>query len=354
MHKRIAMLDRLLNTTNLYQIVQIDPNSITPKYLQVVNSIIKGVEEGCLSYLYPLPSINDLSYELEISRDTSVKAYRELRNLGVINSVPGKGYFISDLKVPKRIKVCLFFNKLSTHKKIIYDSFVNALDGKASVDFYIYNNDFNLFKEILQTKLDQYAYYVIIPHFLDGGEGAYEIIDSIPREKLILMDKLLPGVKGTFGAVYENYEQDIYGALKEALPALSKYHTIKIIFPENTYYPQEILEGYFKFCYEYAFSSGVINEVSQDTIQEGTVYVSLMEDDLVILLEKILDSGFSVGNQVGVVSYNETPLKRIILNGITTISTDFQMMGEKAAQLILKRSAEQVGIPFKLTLRASL
>jgi DNA-binding LacI/PurR family transcriptional regulator len=61
-----------------------------------------------------------------------------------------------------------------------------------------------------------------------------------------------------------------------------------------------------------------------------------------------------VGRDVGVISYNETPLKKIILNGITTISTDFKMMGEQAAQLILSKSKEHIEIPFSLTLRPSL
>jgi DNA-binding LacI/PurR family transcriptional regulator len=61
-----------------------------------------------------------------------------------------------------------------------------------------------------------------------------------------------------------------------------------------------------------------------------------------------------VGKHVGVISYNETPLKKLILNGITTISTDFQMMGEKAADLVLNRSNVHVEIPFYLRLRASL
>lgn len=61
-----------------------------------------------------------------------------------------------------------------------------------------------------------------------------------------------------------------------------------------------------------------------------------------------------MGKYVGVISYNETPLKKIILNGITTISTDFQMMGEKAAQLIPEESTEHVEIPFYLTQRSSL
>ena len=79
-----------------------------------------------------------------------------------------------------------------------------------------------------------------------------------------------------------------------------------------------------------------------------------MEDVLVILIEKILATKMKVGKHVGVISYNETPLKKIILNGITTISTDFQMMGEKAAQLILEKSVQHIEIPFSLTLRASL
>ena len=79
-----------------------------------------------------------------------------------------------------------------------------------------------------------------------------------------------------------------------------------------------------------------------------------MEDDLVLLIEKILDKKLKIGKEVGVISYNETALKKIILNGITTISTDFQMMGEKAAELILTKSSEHIEARFYLTLRNSL
>jgi DNA-binding LacI/PurR family transcriptional regulator len=57
---------------------------------------------------------------------------------------------------------------------------------------------------------------------------------------------------------------------------------------------------------------------------------------------------------VGVISYNETPLKKIILNGITTISTDFEIMGKKTAELILNQATDHVAVPFHLTLRSSL
>ena len=79
-----------------------------------------------------------------------------------------------------------------------------------------------------------------------------------------------------------------------------------------------------------------------------------MEDDLVTLIEKIVDHNYELGKEVGVISYNETAIKKIILKGITTISTDFRMMGEKAAELILSKSTEHIEARFYLTLRNSL
>ncbi len=339
---------------NIYTLVTIDEQSITPKYIQITNSILKAIETGRITKDYLLPSINDLSYELEIARDTAERAYRHLKNMGIIGSVPGKGYFVTKTGFKQSIRVFLLFNKLSTHKKIIYDAFVAALGENAAIDFYIYNNDFALFKKLLNNRKDDYTHYVIIPHFLEGGENVHEVINSIPKDKLVLMDKLIPGVGGTYGAVYENFEKDIYEALEQALEKLSKYHTIKIIFPEYTYHPKEIIKGFNRFCRQYAFNYSVVKNMENETIEEGVVYISLMENDLVMLIEKILASNMKVGSQVGVISYNETPLKKIILNGITTISTDFQLMGEKTAELILKKSAEHIAIPFYLTMRESL
>lgn len=343
-----------MSSGNIYTLISIDEQSVTPKYVQLTNSILKAIESGKIEKDYLLPSINDLSYELEISRDTAERAYRHLKNLGIIGSVPGKGYFVTKTEVKQSIRIFLLFNKLSTHKKIIYDAFVAALGENAAVDFYIYNNDFALFKKLLNNRKGDYTHYVIIPHFMDGEESCVEIINTLPKERLVLMDKLVPGVTGAYAAVYENFEKDIYGALQEALEKLSGYQTIKIIFPEYTYHPREIIKGFTRFCAQYAFNYAVVNDMEKEQITGSTVYISLMENDLVLLIEKILASGLEVGKDVGVISYNETPLKKIILNGITTISTDFQLMGEKAAEIILKRSSNHLEIPFYLTQRASL
>ena len=338
----------------IFSYIDIDYYSATPKYLQLANSVITGIREGKIKKDDLLPSINELSFEFEISRDTAEKGYKHLKQIGILGSVPGKGYFIKSTEINQPLKIFLLFNKLSAHKKIIYDAFANTLGGMASIDFYIYDNDFAFFKRLIQNNKNDYTHYVIVPHFLEGGENAYEAINMIPKDKLVLLDKLVPGVDGKYAAVYENFEKDIYYALEQSLDRLSKYHTIKIIFPAYTYHPEEILSGFYRFCDQYAFNYKVVNDIKTEPIKEGEVFIILMEVDLVVLIEKILTTKMKVGKDIGVISYNETPLKKIILDGITTISTDFQLMGEKTAQMILENSRDHFEVPFRITLRSSL
>ena len=343
-----------MKSSPVYKHIYFDDFSATPKYQQLANSIIKAIEDGKLQVDDVLPSINELSFQFEICRDTAEKGYKYLKNQGIIGSVPGKGYFIKNIDVNRTTKIFLMFNKLSPHKKIIYDSLVSTLGESATIDFYIYNNDLALFKKLLQNSKNDYHYYVILPHFIEGEETAHKILNTIPKEKLILLDKIIPGVSGTFGAVYENFEKDIYNSLEQALSLLEKYHTIKLIFPENSYYPEEIVKGFIAFCHEYTFNFKVVHDIASEPISKKEVFINLMDNDLVVLIEKIIESKLKVGKDVGVISYNETPLKKIILDGITTISTDFEAMGVETARIIQQNSLRHVQIPFSLTVRASL
>jgi DNA-binding transcriptional regulator YhcF (GntR family) len=339
---------------DIFDWIRVDEYAATPKYLQLTNSILKAIETGKIRKNDLMPSINELSYELEISRDTAEKGYKYLKKMGVLGSVPGKGYFIQNTDFHQTLKIFLLFNKLSAHKKILYDALIASLGEYAVVDFYIYNNDFGLFKKLLSDLKEDYSHYVIIPHFLEGGERAPDIINSLPKDKLLVLDKKIPGITGEFAAVYQNFGQDIYSALEKAREQLGKYHTIKIIFPSHTYQPVEILQGCSRFCQEYAFSYKVVHSIADEPIGEGEVYINLMEEDLVVLIERIISLKLAVGKEVGVISYNETPLKKIILDGITTISTDFREMGIMAARQILGNSHQQEEVPFYLTLRNSL
>lgn len=343
-----------MKKSGMINLITVEQYSMTPKYLQIANSVKREIKKGNVQKGDTMPSINELSTELDIARDTVERGFKLLKNMGIIDAVSRRGYFIKNVEFLQSLKIFLLFNKLSAQNKTIYNSLAASIGSHAVIDLYIYNNDFLQFKKLLSHKKDDYTHYVIIPHFAEGAGNTHEILNGIPKEKLLLLDKLVPGIEGDYAAAYENFEKDIYCALTEALDRLSKYNTLKIIFPENSYYPAEILKGLKDFCQDYTFDYKIVNDVTEEAINEGEVYITVREADLVLLIEKIKNLSFIIGEQVGIISYNETPLKKIILNGITTISADFHKMGETAARLILSNSKEHTEVPFKLTLRASL
>lgn len=343
-----------MKLTYSYDHIRINEYSATPKYIQLTNSILSAIESGYIKKDDILPSICDISNVLEISRDTVEKAYKNLKRKGVLESIPGRGFYIIDNQVQQQLKVCVLFNKLSHYKKILYDSFLAELGDGVAADLFIYNNDLTIFKNFLADKKDRYSHFVIIPHFIEGTEHAYEVINTIPKHKLIILDKRIPGITGDYACVYEDFENDIYRALEEACDCLSKYHTLKLVFPPNSYYPKEILDGFYRFCQHYAFTYKVVHCIASEPIKPGEAYINLQEDDLVILIERIQLLQLEIGKQVGIISYNESPIKRVILSGITTISTDFVKMGCIAANLVRQNSHEHIEVPFHLKLRPSL
>lgn len=73
----------------------INANSNTPIYLQIVRDTKALIVAGILKEGDQMPSIRDLSTELLINQSTVSKAYKELERIGVIETQSGKGTFIS-------------------------------------------------------------------------------------------------------------------------------------------------------------------------------------------------------------------------------------------------------------------
>ena len=78
----------------IIDLIKVDEYSITSKYLQIANSVIREIENGHIHTGDNMPSINELSIELDIARDTVERGYKHLKNIGIIDSVPRRGYYI--------------------------------------------------------------------------------------------------------------------------------------------------------------------------------------------------------------------------------------------------------------------
>jgi len=79
---------------NFLKIIEIKENSIVPKYKQLMDGILHGVETGLIKENEILPSIHDLCMALNLSKNTVEKAYFKLKRKGIVGSVPGKGYYL--------------------------------------------------------------------------------------------------------------------------------------------------------------------------------------------------------------------------------------------------------------------
>lgn len=73
----------------------INPESGVPFYKQIMQQIEKGLARGVIQPGMKLPTVREVALELKINPNTAARAYRELEAKGIIQSIQGKGTFIS-------------------------------------------------------------------------------------------------------------------------------------------------------------------------------------------------------------------------------------------------------------------
>jgi DNA-binding LacI/PurR family transcriptional regulator len=235
------------------------------------------------------------------------------------------------------------------------------MGNNAKVDLHIYHCDPKIFLNILNENIGRYDHYVVMPHFKDDhhlhhstNPDVMEALRKIPEDKLLIMDNYLPELNRDIAAVYQDFKTDIYDALKEGLDRIKRYKKLILVYPRKTMYPypQEIQQGFKKFCTDFNFDFEVLDEIYVDMeLRPHDAYIIIEEADLVNLVKQIRDKKLTLGEDIGIISYNDTPLKDLL--GITVISTDFQVMGETAAYMILKKKREEVKNVFSFINRNS-
>jgi DNA-binding transcriptional regulator YhcF (GntR family) len=347
---------------NMLKLLKIDEDSRVPKYKQIVDSILYNIGNGNLKINEKIPSINNFSEEFYMSRDTVEKAYNILKERKIISSIRGKGYYITRTKLISKVNILFLFNKLSAYKMKTYNTFINTVGANAHTDLHIYHCDETLFLNLLDKFEGAYDYYVVTTHFktedlkhISFTDEAIKAIKKIPKEKLIIMDNIKLGMDGEIIKIYQDFENDIYNALKEGLSKIKKYKRLILVYPEKAVYPypRRILHGFRKFCTEHNVNFEILNEVYDDMVlKKGDLFITIEESDLVNLVKQIRDSELTLGNEIGIISYNDTPLKELL--GITVMSTDFNVMGETAARMILNKEKGEVKIPFNFIERNSI
>ena len=333
--------------------IKIDHESQVPVYKQIVGQVealVRSGEyaEGCL-----LPSMNELSAMLDISKETVKKAYSILRNKGFIDARQGKGFYVSAAEVSAKMSVLVLFDKLSNYKQVLFNSFAGEIGDAAEITIRLHNQNVELLEYYIEENLDLFDYYVITPHFpLDAAsqKRVLKILTRIPNRKLILVDHWMKELPGNYGAVYQDFANDAYEGLGYGLKKLKTCSRFNVV---SLYYAS-VGEAVERFCRDNDIAVEFHTEITPEIIREKEVYLILNSQydlGLIELVRRARELNFRVGRDISIISYNESPINEIILNGLTTISTDFRQMGVLVARMILEKSLSKVKCDFQMICR---
>jgi DNA-binding transcriptional regulator YhcF (GntR family) len=330
------------------KLISIKNNIGTPKYKQIVESVENAILGKDLVKGSQLPSINSICDTFGVSRDTVMVAYNQLKTRGIIHSISGKGYYVKCENINLEQKIFVLFDELNVFKEDLYNAFLKNIEGNFVVDIYFHHFNYEVFSKLIFESIGNYNYYVIMPANL---EKTNLIIEKLPKEKVYILDQMHDELKD-YAAIYQNFENDMYSNLTAGISSLKKYNKLILHFQNKQ--PNGMRDGFVRFCEATNFDYEIVNSLDNRAPSKGEVYIIPDDRNLIVIMKKIKEQGLVLSENIGIISYNDTLLKEIIEGGITTISTDFNKMGERLAKMILNNEHVKIENKNSLILRNSL
>ena len=221
-------------------------------------------------------------------------------------------------------------------------------DILAEVHFHHYNIE--VFKRQIEESRGKYAKYVIMPF---DHPKMKSILDLIPEDKLLIIDFNIH-TKPAHNILYQNFGTSVYEGLTSVLQNIIQYNKFVFLYPEYTDHPYDSVIFFERFCIDHNIKHSILTDSSKFKVERGTAYFSVSDRMLGRFLEQCRSKNLEPGRDTGIISYNETPMKKFIYKGITVISTDFYEMGKKAAEFVAADNKMSYCVPTKTVIRESL
>jgi len=339
---------KILNENDIY----INPESGETKFQQLTNELIRIINTQ-LKKGDILPSINTLSKDLKISRDTVFKAYSELKKRKIVDSTPTRGYFVCK----EMNKVLLFLDFYSPFKDIVYREIESNLNNSYSIDLIFHHYNFELFETVILESIGRYNAYIVM-NFDTQKLQICDALKKIDPSKLLLLD--IPVMdwkdfdKEKYNYIWQDFDQAVYDSLNSISEKFENYNSFRIIFPQKLKHPAITLEAFELFCKKHGLESVIINSSVDLDVKKHEAYFALRQRDLALILTQCKERNLEIGKDVGIVAYNDSQLYEFVSKGITVITTDFKLMGNRAAQFIKEGKIVKEIIPTKVISRNSI
>jgi len=319
--------------------LNIDRNLKRPIYQQIYDWVINGINDGTFVTDYQLPSINQIASENQLAKETVIKAFKLLQEKGFVKAVHGKGFFVASGEVKSAHHIFLLFDTLSAYKEVLYEAIQEQFGEDVAIDIYFHHFNPKTFENLIKEASGNYTAYLVLPF---DNPKITEMLEPIPAEKLFLIDRWPKFYKNQYNGVYQDFYSDVIHALTPFISKIELYKKLVLVFRDTlTEIPTELLEGFEEFCYQNKIEYKVVKQALQKIeIEKNAAYLTIDDNDLVKLVEEANNRKWEFGKDIGIISYNDTPLKKVVANGITVISTCFEEMGRRIAQLVIDNKKE--------------
>jgi len=176
----------------------------------------------------------------------------------------------------------------------------------------------------------------------------------LPINKVYLLDKATKKLKQSYSYVCQNFEKDIYDIITQNKHIFQKYNRMILLTQHHKSHFQEIIKGFRLASKQLNIPCNIIFKSTNFQLQKGDVYIVVEDINLVNIVYSSEPLNLVLGSDIGIISYNETPLKQIVAGGVTTISTDFRAMGKSMAEMILSGKKQKIHNPFGIIVRKSI
>lgn len=335
------------------RIVLLEDDTQIPKYLQMVEGVIAGLRAGTVHKGTRLPSINQACRASGLSRDTVVKAYDRLQELGYLSAIHGKGFFLRTDALDPPIRALVVFARLTAYKEQEYAGLADTVSGRADLDVCFHHFDAAFFARLLREARGKYDRYLIEPFAAPEAKEAVAALEEGGEE--ILVVDLHAGVPGRHTSwIVQDFEGQLVAALQGGLSRLRCYEQFTLVFPPDHNDPVEIKDSFLRFGRLSGIRTSVVPRLTEHMIQPGTAYLVLDDRDLLGLVKHCNATGRRLGSDVGLLSYNDNPLKEVVAGGVSVISIDFYGLGVRAGQHLLDPRPVRETVPTRLILRGTL
>ncbi len=316
------------------------------KVQQLIDYIQKSIAARELSYGDKLPSINQLSRDFHISRDTVFKAFSDLKGRGIIESVHGKNYYVSSVNR----NILLLLDEYTPFKEILYNTLRANLPTYYHIDLWFHQYNEQLFNHIIDNAAGMYSHYIVMNYH---NEQFSDSLAKLDKKRLLLLD-FGKFDKNGFSYICQDFDEALYMALDSIKEQLRRYCKLYFVFNKNLKHPASSKQFFSKFCIDNDFAFEIVDEVNEkSTITGSSFYLVIKQEDIVGIIRQGRREQLLMQRDYGLLAYNENPFYDVIDAGISSISIDWMRMGELASSFITSGEPVQTYLPTTITERNS-